>query len=88
MPASQSHVKRATHPDRSKSNNEGHNIRQHVKGVCDEGNGVGDVANNDLHKEEGGRQPEHRQQTTCLGSQLTHLLVYCQHKIQLTFNSI
>lgn len=41
-----------TYSNGGKSHNERHNIRQHVEGVGHQSDGVGDVADDDLHKEE------------------------------------
>ena len=44
-------------------------------GVAHEGEGVGEVADDDLDEEEPRREGEHRQQSACLTAVAPHLLV-------------
>lgn len=59
--------------DTEKSYGQSQDVAEHVEAVRHEGHGVGDVAHDQLHQEEGGRHAEHSQQTTLLARVPTHL---------------
>lgn len=65
-----------TYSNRSKSYNERHDVRQHVEGVSHQSNGVGDVADDDLHQEERGGHRQHGQQTTRLPRVPRHVVIH------------
>ena len=56
-----------TYPERGKSDEKSHDIGQHVIGVSDQSQRVGDVTEDDFTEKERESQTEHRHHSTCLG---------------------
>ena len=63
---------RRTNPHGGEPDEERDDVGQHVVGVADERERVGDVADDDLHEEERGRHRDHAEEAARLARVATH----------------